>query len=155
MAAVVALTLFAGACGSGETAQVAEIVATANAPAATAIATTAPLQAAPAAAPEADAAPASEEVDQTTTAAPEATTAPAASVAEPTSAPQSQPTPIPPTAVPAPTAAPPAPTETPAPQAVTIGLPDVNVVNLLSRQTSSLAAYSPTGPTLLWFWAPH
>lgn len=53
------------------------------------------------------------------------------------------------------TSVPPAPTEPPAPASATVELPAVDVVDLVSGDTSDLSSLAKPGVTLVWFWAPH
>ena len=36
-----------------------------------------------------------------------------------------------------------------------VALGDFEVVNLITGSTQNIAELSPSGPTMLWFWAPH
>ena len=93
-------------------------------------------------------------VPESATAVPD-TAAPAATTA-PTAAPAASSVPA---ATAAPTTAPtvaPAPTSAPAqPAGATIALGDFEVVNLTTGANQNIAQLAPSGPTMLWFWAPH
>lgn len=169
--AAVSMALIAASCGGSESTTIAAADASlAVEPAPTEVPTTAPLTAPTG--PTAD-----ESLTQPTTIPDAATAVPDTEPEEPAPTPTGQaleqepeapaesptadPTPLPaatgPTPLPATTVPQPTATATPAPAPITavIGLPDVTVVNLLTGQEASLSSYSPSGPTLLWFWAPH
>jgi|GEM_PF-3455767 len=172
------------ASGDGEIATTAPLAVPPNlqaggqgAPAA--VATTAPatpptvaaVEAAPTVAPAA--AEPAEVVDEPTAVALEEATAVPEPEPDPTAVPQAEPeaTAVPATAIPQPaatavpaTAVPQAaepaaePTVEPAPapaSGTTIVLGDYDVVNLNTGATQNIGELSPTGKTMLWFWAPH
>lgn len=59
------------------------------------------------------------------------------------------------TSTPAPAAVPAAAAATEQPEGGALALPAIDVVDLISGEALNLSSYSPPGPTLVWFWAPH
>jgi len=163
-----ALVLLLSACSSGSDSS--SVAAGPGTP----VPTTRPINLPPVVTQPDQAAPlATAEPDQTENAAspalptlePEATVEPpveptAEPTAQPTVEPTSEPT-VAPVATTDPAAASTVPaTEAtsapvPAPQGSTISLGDFDVVNLVTGATQNIAELSPSGPTMLWFWAPH
>ena len=56
-------------------------------------------------------------------------------------------------AAPAPVEA--APPVAAAPNGAVVNLGDFEVVNLISGAMQNIGELNPSGPTVLWFWAPH
>jgi len=147
-APALALALFASACGGTSDGPSGSVAVSTDTEANGAVATTPPL---------ADAAP---EAAQEPAEAPEPAQDPQGdtSITAPATDDQGSPpvTSVPPApTVPPSTEAAPAPTEPPAPPAATVELPAVDVVDLVSGDTSDLSSLAKPGVTLVWFWAPH